>query len=1015
MAPLRIRLTLAVVAATTLLGVQAWAQLPATYLESVYPAGAKQGTTLEVIVAGADMDGVSQLHFSHEGIKAKQKTRDPKRYEQGPQPVDNTFEVTVAGNVPVGTYECRAIGIYGISNPRAFQVSNVEEVQEDNNNNSIEAAKDLKLGTIVNGRSDANADLDFYKFTAKAGQRLIFDCWSERLDARMDATLVVLDAEGHELVRDRDSNRRDPLLDFTAPRDGDYFLKVYDFLYQGGNEYFYRLAANTGPYIDYVLPPAGQAGKKEKFTLFGRNLPGGSPSGVKIDGVELQKLDVEIDVPGGDASRQLSVGGVARPEDLSVDGFEYRLGTSNPVTIGFVTAPAVAEKDPNDKVAEAQKLSLPCEVYGQFFPRRDQDWFQFDAKAGEVYYIEVISQRLGQPTDPFLLVQQITKNDKGEEQVKDLQAADDDGTNLGGTDFPTNTDDPTYKLTVPADGTYRVLVRDLYYGSRGDPRYIYRLAIRKPQEDFRLVALCKRPGQNNQQSRGSAMVLRKGGNEMVEVMAFRQDGYEGEITVTAEGLPGGVTCQPAVIGPKMSTAQLVLQAADGAAEWAGTVRIVGKAKINNADTARVARAGTIVWTGQNNQSATRSRMDRDLALCVLKEQAPFVAVASTEKPWETSRAGKLEIPIKVTRRGEYKGNLALKAINLPREIKVNNITINGDKGEGNVTVELANNAPVGTYSFALVSETDVPYERNKEAAEAAEQDKKRLEEAIKQLDAANKKAAQEKQQADKAAQDAANALKQATDNLNKANQEEANANKAKADAANKAKQAADALSGKPDDQGLKDAKAAADKALDEATKKATAATEAKTKAAKAVEDANAAKKTADEAKTKAEQTAKAADAELKEAQREQQQVNKRAQDLKNASNKKNIKVYDPTTVITIKITEAPITLAAQKPGGNLKQGAKLELPVSINRLYGYDEEVQVEVTPPRGVQGLKIDNPKIGKGAKDTKVTIEAAANATVGTHEITVKATARFNNQNLQVTETIPLTIEKVEQQAKK
>ena len=595
------------------------------------------------------------------GIKAKQKTRDPKRYEEGPQPVANAFEITVAGNVPVGTYECRAIGTYGISNPRAFQVSNVEETREDNNNNNIENAKDLKLGTILNGRSDGNADLDYYKFTAKAGQRLIFDCWSERIDSLMDATLVVMDREGRELVRNRDTNRRDPLLDFTAPADGEYYLKVYDFLYQGGADHIYRLSANTGPYIDYVMPPAGKPGSKDKFTLFGRNLPGGSPSGVKIDGIELQKLAVDITLPAGDAARALSVGGVARPADLSVDGFEYRLGNSNPVTIGFVTGPAVAEKDPNNTQAEAQQISPPCEVHGQFYPRRDQDWFKFDAKAGEVYYIEVISQRLGQPTDPFLLVQQVTKNDKGEEQVKDLQAADDNATNLGGTDFPTNTDDPTYKLTVPVDGTYRVLVRDLYYGSRGDPRYAYRLSIRKPQPDFRLVAIAKRPGQNNQGSRGSAAVIRKGGNEMIGVMAFRQDGFDGEITVTAEGLPAGVTCHEAIIGPKANSAQLVLQSTDAAAAWTGTIRIVGKAKIANADATRVARAGSIVWTGKQNQSATRSRMNRNLAFCVLNEQAPFLAVASKEKAWETSRAGKLEIPIKVTRRGEFKGNLALKA------------------------------------------------------------------------------------------------------------------------------------------------------------------------------------------------------------------------------------------------------------------------------------------------------------------------------------------------------------------
>ena len=64
--------------------------------------------------------------------------------------------------------------------------------------------------------------------------------------------------------------------------------------------------------------------------------------------------------------------------------------------------------------AKAQAVSVPCEVAGQFYPQTDRDWVTFQAKAGEALWIEVLSQRLGLPTDPHLLVQQVTKNDKGE-------------------------------------------------------------------------------------------------------------------------------------------------------------------------------------------------------------------------------------------------------------------------------------------------------------------------------------------------------------------------------------------------------------------------------------------------------------------------------------------------------------------------------------------------------------------------------------------------------------------------
>ena len=55
--------------------------------------------------------------------------------------------------------------------------------------------------------------------------------------------------------------------------------------------------------------------------------------------------------------------------------------------------------------------------------------------------------------------------------------------------FRPESDDPAYRFVAPEDGTYRILIRDLYAGSRGDPRLIYALAIRRAAPDFRLVAV----------------------------------------------------------------------------------------------------------------------------------------------------------------------------------------------------------------------------------------------------------------------------------------------------------------------------------------------------------------------------------------------------------------------------------------------------------------------------------------------------------------------------------------------
>src|SRR5439155_21228256 len=183
----------------------------------------------------------------------------------------NKFLVTIASNMPPGVYEARVVGRFGISNPRSFVVSDLPEAMAPTTNSSPANAAAISQDTIINGHSEANA-VGFYKFTARKGQRILIECQAREIDSRMDAALILDDAAGKELQRTRSGG----LLDFAAPADGEYQLKVYDFLFRGGGEYFYRLAVSTAPHIDFIFPPSGLAATKGKYVLYGRNLPGGS-------------------------------------------------------------------------------------------------------------------------------------------------------------------------------------------------------------------------------------------------------------------------------------------------------------------------------------------------------------------------------------------------------------------------------------------------------------------------------------------------------------------------------------------------------------------------------------------------------------------------------------------------------------------------------------------------------------------------------------------------------------------
>src|SRR5438552_6625537 len=313
------------------------AQLPLTRLSTLFPPGGQAGTTFEVAVTGADLDETNQLHFSHTDITAKQKLS-----EKTGEPDPNRFLVTIGAHVPPGRYEVRVVGRFGASNPRGFVVGDLAEITSPATNHTAESATEVTLGTVVNGRADADA-VDYYQFSARKGQRVLVECLAKDIDSRLDDTLILYDAGGRELER----QRRGGLLDFIAPADGRFVLGVSDFIYRGGADSFYRLTIGAGPHIDFIFPPSGLSGTKGQYTVYGRNLPGGAPAnGLSIDGKPLEQLIVEIELPDDPGSALYPPTGLAlKPAGAALDGIEYRLNTgravSSPVLLSFTTASAV--------------------------------------------------------------------------------------------------------------------------------------------------------------------------------------------------------------------------------------------------------------------------------------------------------------------------------------------------------------------------------------------------------------------------------------------------------------------------------------------------------------------------------------------------------------------------------------------------------------------------------------------------------------------------------------------------
>ena len=706
--------------------------MPNPDLLVVSPSVAKAGSTIEVTISGKELDEAKGLRFSDDRIKAEPVMLPADEFHPKPRPVDGKFTVTVPADVEPGVYEVRSRGYFGLSTGRPFLVvpKGRNHTTEEGDHSAPESAQALEVESGIIGTVD-RSKLDYYKFSAKKGERILVQAWAERIDSKSDLLLAVSDSEGRELGSSRKHFGRDPFVDFTVPADGEYFIAVSDVLFDGGKEHFYYLRASRGPHIDFVFPPAGLPGTKAQFTVFGRNLPGGSlGDGWTLEDKPLETVEKTIDVP-----KEVSTPDTYHwdfPRRGVLPSFEYSLDESDPVRIGFATAPVVKE----EADSELQTVQIPAEIAGRFDEPGDADFFRITAKKGETWWLEVVSHRLGSITDPYIAVEKIGKDKDGSETFEKI-VENDDLPSFFGKDYfdDLNADslDPALSFTPKEDGEYRISLFNQSAG--GSAAHLYRLAIRKAQPDFQLLVGHELTKTINNDAFPAAPLVRQGGSMIYRILALRQDGFDGDITVTAKGLPPGVTAKPLVLSGETRQGFLTVWAAPDAKEWSGTVEIEGRAKVGEAAVARVAEPASIIWGKRvfGRASQVRSRLDLETVLSVVESETEPTRMAPAEdKTWEVTMDATLEIPIKLSETGKRTGNLQVNVhgfpglhrspptVSIPEKDKEATLKF-PFKASGNFELE------PGTYQFVLQGVGNRKYSRNPAAVERTAAELKRLE------------------------------------------------------------------------------------------------------------------------------------------------------------------------------------------------------------------------------------------------------------------------------------------------
>jgi len=559
----------------------------------VFPAGGQAGKTFRVLVGGQRLRGAEQALFSNPAIRARvvgytpllpqreintlrdklralqrkrsaaaARTRRKIRFPRNATNVwtqadaealaqlraklldqarrrDNPalgetveLEVAIAPGARPGPCDLRLRTAGGLTAPLRFVVDTLREYVEEERpivwwrrasrigglirkTDLLPPPKPMRvaLPAVINGRI-APGESDRFLFYARKGDRLVFRVQARNLIPYLaDAVpgwfqpvLALYDAEGRRLAYADDFRfDPDPALLWEAPRSGNFTLEIRDSIYRGREDFVYRIRAGAMPFATAVFPLGGPAGETTKIALQGWNLPARS-----IAVAPKEKGILRLSIPGTEGS---------------LDRILFQAGE----------APEALEREPEDWTSP-QKVQTPITVNGRIDSPEDQDAFAFAGRAGEEIVAEVWARRLGSPLDAELRLldpagRRVAVSDDREDPAFGLL---------------THHADPCLRLRLPADGTYRLCLRDAQ--ARGGPAYAYRLRISQPQPDFeaRLAP--------------SSLFLRPGQSVVLTASVIRRDGFEGPVALRLAEAPSGFFLDGGRVPAGTNRVQLTLTA-----------------------------------------------------------------------------------------------------------------------------------------------------------------------------------------------------------------------------------------------------------------------------------------------------------------------------------------------------------------------------------------------------------------------------------------------------------------------
>ena len=338
---------------------------PAPEVVRAEPRGIQRGVTTRVRLTGKHLHQAQSVSFSNADIKAVLAENASPRADEV------WVEVAPAPVVGRGSYELRVQAAGGESKPVTLHVDDLPQYVEG----SSADGETVELPATIWGAHERSGEVDRFRFKAEAGEVLVFDAAGKSIGSKADLVLRIEDASGKVLASANGSaSSPDPLLAWTAPEAGEFMLVVSELVLGGSAEHFYRVSAGSFPYVTAWFPAAIREGEEREVELAGYNLP--------------------------EQARTMARAPEGKGTEFSLDAEKYRFRREAKLT--RIAHEHTVESEPNDTVEKAMSIPAPGGVSGRIWQsdsETDEDWFRFEAGAGESWIIETMAGQLESPLD----------------------------------------------------------------------------------------------------------------------------------------------------------------------------------------------------------------------------------------------------------------------------------------------------------------------------------------------------------------------------------------------------------------------------------------------------------------------------------------------------------------------------------------------------------------------------------------------------------------------------------------